>query len=652
MHSKPLLVTGAIIFGTIAITIGAASLARALGPRTPRAEDGTLDLRDWDFASSGSVNLGGRWKFLPEEFSSLADLDSRPAGSISTRNVPDIRPWLTKNALRGTGSGTYWLRILLPPGSRGLAVRYSSVRTAFELEVNGSVAARIGNPSLDPALAVAAFNPGIVRVDAVDGRLDIVARVSNHEYRWGGIARPFALGDRDRMLAAKRAQDIGLLVLVGFVVGIAANSSFIFAFRRREKAYLYFAVFAVTVALRALVAEDAILTTALPSLGFGLLVRLQYASLILLLPSGALFFAHLFPEDIGRREMTGLVVPSLALILFLAFAPLIAATWGFLLFAPILLASTTWGFAILCVRPILRRRPASGIVLGAGILLLASAAASGYYVIGFAKGEISFSIGPPIFVIVQTLALAKRFTSAFDKVEALSSELELANSSLKVEIGVATDARLRLETALVEKEKLLQEVHHRVKNSLQIVSSIINLQTYRTRDPAALQAYLSVNDRIRAISGVHDTLYGLDSEERVSLGPYARELVQQFTASRGEGEADIELRADDIDVPMDLCIELGLAFTELISNAYRYAVVPAGRGKIRVELRVERGQLLLLVGDDGPGFPPGFSADAADSVGFKIITLLARQRGGTVSLSSGPCAVVTLRIPLAGDDTA
>jgi len=212
---------------------------------------------------------------------------------------------------------------------------------------------------------------------------------------------------------------------------------------------------------------------------------------------------------------------------------------------------------------------------------------------------------------------------------------------------IATDTRLRLETAVVEKDKLLQEVHHRVKNSMQIVSSIISLQTHRTRDPAALEAYHSVNDRIRAISGVHDTLYGLDSEQRVSLGTYARDLIRQFTASRGEGEARIELRSDDIEVPMDLCIELGLMLTELISNAYRYAVIPSGRGTIRIDFRLERDNLLLSVGDEGPGFPPGFAADTAESVGFKIVTTLARQRGGMVSLSSGPGAVVSLRIPLA-----
>lgn len=355
--SRTLFYAGAIIIGSVVVAIAAASLAKALGPEAPRSRNGLLDLRGWDFASSGPIELGGRWRFLNDQLVGLADFDSGSRPSIPTREVPDIRPFLTKGAFFGTGSGTYRLRVLLPPSASGLAIRYSDVRTAFELEVNGVLAARAGKPSLEPGLDEPAFRPGIVRVDAVDGQLDIVVRVSNHEYRWGGIARPFALGEESRMVASKRTEDMILFIVLGTLLGIAANSLFIFAFRRREKAYLYFSVFAATVALRALVANDAVITVMFPSIDFGLLVRLQYASLVLLLPSGALFFAHFFPGDIGRKELIGLVAPGLAFSLFQAFAPLLLVTWSFLLFAPILFASIVWGFAALCLRPALRRRP-------------------------------------------------------------------------------------------------------------------------------------------------------------------------------------------------------------------------------------------------------------------------------------------------------
>jgi two-component sensor histidine kinase len=640
---RNLFYVGAFLVATAVLGISVASM-RIFGPRPPVAERGSVDLRGWNFAKSGSVPLGGEWSFVSDRLVGGAEFDSVDAG---TRRLPDTR-FSTSSALRKTdGSGTYRLTILVESGRQNLALRYSSARTAMEIEANGSIVARVGNPSLDSELASPAVGGGIVRLDAPEGKLDLIVRVSNHEHRWGGIARPFSLGEERALTEEKNMEDTWLLLVVGALVGVAANSFFIFAFRNRERAYLHFAFFALLVALRALVSGDYLASTLFPALGYGSMVRLEQLSLYLTVPAASLFFSYLFPQDISRLELFALVAPGVAFALLIPVAPLPVLSWSLALYAFIATLSAIFGYAVYCVRPLMHRRTASGIVFAAGTFLIVSALGNIAYGFFVVRGESSFPLGLPIFVIVQTLALAARFTKAFDTVETLSAQLASTNAQLEGEIGIATDARRRLEVAVAEKDILLREVHHRVKNSLQIVTSIINLQSHRAKDPAALEAYRSVSDRIRAIASVHDKLYGLESEKRIPLGDYAKDLMEQFSKSYGQDAKVIQMEADDIEVPMDLCIELGLILTELVVNAFRHALIPAGGGSIRIELRREETGLRLSVADQGPGFPSGYTPGSTNSVGFKIITSLALKRAGRVELSEGPHAVVTVRIPFA-----
>jgi two-component sensor histidine kinase len=651
--AKTLLYAGAILIGTTAISVGAADLLRR-GQPAPEASAGTLDLSSWDFGASGTVSLGGEWLFAPDRF--LGGDGFGPAdGRVISRNVPDTRfsyPFDGRRSLRSifgpySGSGTYRLVVLLPPGARNLAIRYSTVWTAFELEANGAVAARVGVPDLDRSLARPGLGAAIARVDAGGGRLVLAVRVSNHEHRWGGIARPFVLGPESALIAQKRGDDARTFLIIGALLGVACNALFIFAFRWRERAYLYFAAFAALVSLRSLTAGDILLSAAFPGLGFDALVRIEYAAYYLILPVCALFFYRLFIEDLTRTELVLFIAPSIAFALLVPFAPILVLTWSLLPYILLATVQIAYGYVAACLRPAWRGRQGALIILVAGTILLAAALANIRYGVFVAREEGFLPLGVSAFVIVQALVLAKRLTLAYEEAETLSAELGATNYQLMEETRSLEEANAQIESALAEKERLLQEVHHRVKNSLQIVTSIVNLQAHRAQDPAVFAAYNSVRDRIRAIGMVHDRLFGLESEKRVDLGEYARDLAREFDQSYPNEGARIDLTSDPIDVPMDLCVELGLILTELVLNAYRHAVMPAGGGPIRIEFRRERDALVLSVSDEGPGFPEGFEPDAARTIGFRIVSSLARQRDGCVTVENRNGAVVRVRIPLA-----
>ena len=634
---------GAMLVASVAVILGATAFFRT---DAPVPMEGRLDLRSWDFSRQAPVPLAGTWQFVPDRL--VSDDGFAAAGPSMVRHVPDTRFLNDQGFFHGSGSGTYRLEILLPPGTRNLGLRYSTMWSAFEVEANGVVVAKGGTLGSATAPTRPEYVAGTAPLPPLPERLVLVVRVSNQEYRWGGIVQPLILGDEAVLAAQKRWNDLMVLLLVGTLVGIAANSLFLFAFRRRDLVNISFAAFAVMVALRALTSGDNLLTVMVPGLGFDAFLRLEYLSLYSLVPLAALFFSRLFPEDISRTEML-FVLPAAAFLLLVPFASWTVLSWSLLPYFFISFCLVTYGYVAACLRPAMRHRQGAGIVLTTGTVLWAAVLLNFHEEVLLAHAESTFPLGLTCFVIIQSLVMARRFTWAFETAESLTEELKEANRKLAEEAREAEDAKDGLEAALAEKDILLKEVHHRVKNSLQIVLSIINLQARRTKDPGALAAYSSVRDRIRAISSVHSRLFGLESEKRIDLAKYAKDLIQSFSESYADARAEFHFESEAIQVPMDLCLEIGLVFTELVLNAYSHAVMPAGGGVIRIVLHQDAGAICLRVADEGPGFPAGFVAQDVKTIGFRIILSMINQRGGSLSILPGPGAGIEVRFPLAAE---
>ncbi|HEY1186353.1 MAG TPA: PAS domain S-box protein [Gemmata sp.] len=214
-------------------------------------------------------------------------------------------------------------------------------------------------------------------------------------------------------------------------------------------------------------------------------------------------------------------------------------------------------------------------------------------------------------------------------------------------VGVSYDttarktADERLVTSLREKEAMLIEIHHRVKNNLQVVSSLLSLQTAQVTHPAALAVLTESQNRIRAMALVHETLYRSDDLARVDPTRYFSELVAYLFRVYGVDTDRVRLELDIAPVPLPLekTIPCGLIVNEVVSNALKYAF-PEGRpGTIRVALRERApgGTLELALSDNGVGLPEGHSVDRAQSLGLQLVTVLTEQLGGqlTVGRSGG-----------------
>jgi two-component sensor histidine kinase len=257
------------------------------------------------------------------------------------------------------------------------------------------------------------------------------------------------------------------------------------------------------------------------------------------------------------------------------------------------------------------------------------------------------------FMVIQESVLTRRFSRAFDRGEALQDELFRANEKLEEENGLYRETQSRLESALSEKELLLREVHHRVKNSLQIVSSTLALQAHRSKDSASLAAYDSIRDRLRAISLVHEKLYALDSGDLVDLGAYTGDLVAEIASGydpKGE-RVRLFVEADPVEVHMQVCVDFGLVLAELLTNAFKYAVLPRDGGRVAVFLKTEGQGLVLRVEDDGPGFPNGFDPETSSNLGLQIARGIVKKYKGGLALLPGAGGRIEARFSSALKET-
>jgi len=202
------------------------------------------------------------------------------------------------------------------------------------------------------------------------------------------------------------------------------------------------------------------------------------------------------------------------------------------------------------------------------------------------------------------------------------------------------------EKLLKEKEWLLREIHHRVKNNLQIVISLLRLQCGNLKDPAAIDAFKGIGLRVHSISLVHKKLYqtGVDMTV-IDMRNYTRDLVDHLWEGLGHSEnIDFQLDVEELYLDVTQCVPVGLILNEAITNAIKYAfpghprrLAPysADRPAIRVVLREEpAGAITLLVADNGIGLPRDINIETSKTLGLQLIHTLAQQLEGTIRMAS------------------
>jgi PAS domain S-box-containing protein len=217
------------------------------------------------------------------------------------------------------------------------------------------------------------------------------------------------------------------------------------------------------------------------------------------------------------------------------------------------------------------------------------------------------------------------------------------------DITAKKEADGRIRASLVEKETLLREIHHRVKNNLQIIGSLLHFQAKKVREPEARQAFDDLRQRIFAMTLVHERLYQARDIAHVDFGDYVRTLVAELGRSFETREGvRLDCLADEVRLPIELALPGGMIVSELVMNALKYAFPDRRAGTVRVTIRTADGRIVLGVDDDGVGFSSGFDPGTHGSFGWELIRMLALQLDGSVEAAGVSGVHVRVSFPAPG----
>lgn len=208
-------------------------------------------------------------------------------------------------------------------------------------------------------------------------------------------------------------------------------------------------------------------------------------------------------------------------------------------------------------------------------------------------------------------------------------------SSIARDITESKKAAETVKHALAEKELLLKEIHHRVKNNMQVISSLLKMQSRFVSDGPTRQMLRESEDRIKSMSLVYNKLYESADLAHINIREYVQELVHNLDHAYSMSSGVIRISTGIVEAAFDLdtAVPIGLIINELVTNALKYAFPDGRRGEIMVSLKLENDEYVLSVKDNGIGLPEGFDARSGRSLGLRLVTALAEhQLGGTMTV--------------------
>jgi PAS domain S-box-containing protein len=211
----------------------------------------------------------------------------------------------------------------------------------------------------------------------------------------------------------------------------------------------------------------------------------------------------------------------------------------------------------------------------------------------------------------------------------------------------------RIRASLKEKEVLLKEIHHRVKNNLQVISSLLNLQANQIKDKEAAQVFRDSQSRVKAMSLVHERLYQSSDLASINFAGYVQDVTRHLLRSYQSGPRGVRMLVDvdPVSFNIDTAIPCALIINELVSNAFKYAFPNGKEGEIRIRLNQAAGEdLNLSISDNGVGFPPHVDWEQTDSLGLHLVRSLTDQLNGTIKCHLDHGARFDIRFrPVASD---
>ncbi len=414
----------------------------------PVASKGVLDLREWDFAKDGPIDLKGEWEFYWKQLLASSDLASaRPRPALAKSYIQAPGKWNARvidgKAIGGQGFASYRLKVLLPPKSEGLGFHIPDGQgSAHETYANSQLIAHNGKVGQVADAEIPQYLPQYGALPEASEYF-ITIHISNHVHQNGGLQTPVRVGfqatfqivrDRARLLE-------GFLIGAFIVMGLYHLA--LYFYRRKDWAAFNFGVLCLMMSLRTALTGERLLIETLPTIPWIIFFKLEYLSFFVLIPGWTFFLYNLFPREIGKLPLRIVVFLSLPAIIAAIALP---AMWFTFSLAPYqIFTVVAMCYAVVSIaRAVLQKQQGARLIL-AGFLVFFAASINDILYNQFLIGVASvLPLGLFFFIFAQAGALAHRIATAFNTSEDLSANLEIK----------VTERTLALEKAKAETENL------------------------------------------------------------------------------------------------------------------------------------------------------------------------------------------------------
>lgn len=205
--------------------------------------------------------------------------------------------------------------------------------------------------------------------------------------------------------------------------------------------------------------------------------------------------------------------------------------------------------------------------------------------------------------------------------------------------------QVALESALEQNRVLLREINHRVKNNLNVVCSLLNLQANQVKDPRDAELFAEARNRVSVMADIHEALYRSTTLCRITAGEFFTTIANKLIRAYDRRDIHLQVDCGDLTLGMDELIPCGLIINELVTNSLKYAFPDGRQGVVSLALTPVGPGLLLTVRDHGVGLPEGFVIEKAESLGLVLVNSLVKQLGGTLEIERSGGATFRIRFP-------
>ncbi|MFC5467686.1 sensor histidine kinase [Cohnella suwonensis] len=684
MRIRSLMGVAAFAMLLIAI-IGGCAVAPGPDKAIPEASAGVIDLTDWSWEKDGIVPLDGEWRF--EWLSGKADKAGTKAAAETTIHVPGT--WgaaVTGSGVRldDQGLGTYRLTIKHAPQDGLLALRVPNVSTAYELRIDGKVAATRGVTGASKKMSVPYQQPATVFFDAGGETTELTLSVANYDHRRGGIRTELVLGDYAHIEKLRTGQTAQELIVLGCLLMIGFYHFGLFVMRRKEMANLMFALLCLFVSVRMGVIGEGYLVQWIEPLDWAGAMRIEYVSFVMAGWSGFGFFQTVYPDEIKRywhKLSTGLASALIAL-LFVA-EPLSFTSWliayqlYILLFSSIVLVALVFSAK--------RRREGAWLTLVGVAGLVLTIVNDMLFYNGWWRSVDLLPFGLLFLIILNSFIISKRSSSTYERAERMSAELKEWNNSLEEKIEGRTaelqrsyvtleEAKRELERMEQSRTQLVSNISHDLRTPITLLRGYLEaLKDNVISDPVKRDHTIrSMLAKVEGLNALIQDLFDLSvlearkvelTLEHIPLSGWIQRLTEQYGLEMQEKGIGLASSLDEEGRPGAKVLvdirRMDRVFANILYNAIRHTP-PGGEIRIAMQAFADRSEMEVAVSDNGAGIDPEdlpfifdrfykkdksrHSSSGGSGLGLSIAKEIVELHGGSISACNLPAGGSEFRI--------